>query len=74
MVFEDFIPTCACLRLANFFVTFKQCTKMPTPEVHACWPPKYVYGVLDLSVDHECGGGRERENQDFEFVDGLVTI
>ena len=21
LVFEDFIPTCACLRLANFFVT-----------------------------------------------------
>ena len=47
---------------------------MPIPEVHACWPHKYVYGVLDLSVDHECGGGRERLNQDFEFVHGLVTI
>ena len=35
-------------------------TKMPISEVHACWLPKYVYGVLDLSVDHECGGGRER--------------
>ena len=23
-------------------------------EVHACWPPKYGYGLLDLSVDHEC--------------------
>ena len=26
---------------------------MPISEVHACWPPKFVYGLLDLSVDHE---------------------
>ena len=35
---------------------------MPIPEVHACWPPKYGYGLLDLSVDHECRGGREYSN------------
>ena len=38
----------------------KLCTKMPISEVHACWPPKYVYGLFDLSIEHECGGGRER--------------
>ena len=26
---------------------------MPISEVHACWPPKYVYGLLDLSVNVE---------------------
>ena len=34
-------------------------TKMPISEVHTCWPPKYMYGLLDLSVDHECRGGKE---------------
>ena len=34
----------------------KLCIKMPIPEVHACWPPKYVYGVLDLSVNVEVEG------------------
>ena len=33
---------------------------MPIPEVHACWPPKYVYGIVDLSVDHECGGEKTK--------------
>ena len=29
---------------------------MPISEVHACWPPKYVYGLLDLSVNVEVKG------------------
>ena len=29
---------------------------MPILEVHACWPPKYVYGLLDLSVNVEMKG------------------
>ena len=29
---------------------------MPILEVHACWPPKYVYGHLDLIVNVEVEG------------------
>ena len=29
---------------------------MPISEVHVCWPPKYVYGLLDLSVNVEVKG------------------
>ena len=31
-------------------------TKLAVSEVHACCPPKYVYGHLDLSVDCERRG------------------
>ena len=42
LVFEDFIPTCACLRLANFFVTCfiiwsaAQPIRAPQPFFHLC--------------------------------------
>ena len=29
---------------------------MSVSEVLACWPPKYVYGLLDLSVNVEVKG------------------
>ena len=29
---------------------------MPISQVHACRPPKYVYGLLDLSVNVEVKG------------------
>ena len=48
--------------------------RMPISEVHTCWPPKFMCGLLDLSVDHECRGGKECQNQDFEFVHRLVAI
>ena len=45
---------------------------MPISEVHTCWPPKYVHGLLDLSVYYECRGGRNAKTKILSlFMDWL---
>ena len=43
---------------------------MPILQVHACWPPKYVYGLRDLSVNVEVKGNANTKIFSL-FMDGI---